>query len=68
MLYEVITNTIDLFIGSTKAIVNGVEKTMDVAPQILQLEGSTPQIFVPTRFVAENLGFTYFWNSTAGIV
>ncbi len=61
-------NTIDLFIGSTKAIVNGVEKTMDVAPQILQLEGSTPQIFVPTRFVAENLGFTYFWNSTAGTV
>ncbi len=61
-------NSIVLSVGSTKAVVNGIEKTMDVSPQILQLEGLTPQIFVPTRFVAENLGITYFWSSTAATV
>lgn len=37
--------------GSTVATVNGVGKTLDVAPVI-----SNERTFMPLRFVAENLG------------
>ena len=45
------SNYLELTLGSNKAIVNEVEKTLDVAP--LNIAGS---LYVPLRFVAEQFG------------
>ena len=43
-------------LNSTTAKVNGEEKTLDVAPTIIENE-----LYVPIRFVAENFGFEVEW-------
>lgn len=58
-------NKVEIWIGKTKALVNGLEKTLDVSPSIIG--GRT---MVPLRFVSENLGLQIGWdnnNQTAGI-
>ena len=50
------SNTIYLWIDSNTAVVNNVEKELDVAPKIIQ-----SRTFIPLRFVAENLGATVTW-------
>lgn len=56
---------VDIWIGKTKALVNGVEKALDVGPKIVD-----SRVMVPLRFVSENLGLQIGWdkaNLTAGI-
>ena len=48
-----------LVIGSTTAVVNGEEKTLDVAATII--DSST---MVPLRFIAESVGYTVDWIGT----
>lgn len=60
-------NTISMKLGSKSAVVNGKTVTMSVAPVKLKfVEYGYEKIYVPTRFVAENLGFSYVWVSTSG--
>ena len=56
--------TIVLKIGSTAATVNGVGKTLTVAPKILP-SGRT---IVPVRFISETLGANVAWNSSTKMV
>ena len=57
--------TITMKIGSKTAYVNGEEKELDVAPKKIKFFDPTKKRFyVPARFVAENLGYTYVWNNT----
>lgn len=64
-------NTVVVKIGSKTATVNGKSVTMDVAPMKVQYKSvKLTRVLVPTRFVTENLGYTYTWtssNSTAAI-
>lgn len=50
--------TLEFGIGSTKAEVNGVEKTMDEAPYT----SKSGRTMMPLRFVAENLGCQVGWD------
>lgn len=50
---------IKLTIGSTVAMVNGENTTLDVAPEVIN--GRT---FVPMRFIGESLGYTVKWVPT----
>ncbi len=50
--------TIKLTIDSNVAYLDGIEKNLDVAPQIIN--GRT---LMPIRFVAESFGFTVDWNA-----
>lgn len=60
--------TIVLTIGSKTAYVNGKAQTMSVAPVKIKFNNeNVTKILVPTRFVAENLGYTYVWNSSSSI-
>ncbi len=53
-----------LQIGSTTATVNGVEKTLDVAPYI----SDTGRTMLPLRFVTENLDCQVKWDWTTQTV
>jgi tripartite ATP-independent transporter DctP family solute receptor len=55
---------ITLTIGSTTAVINGVQNTLDVAPKIL----SSGRTVVPVRFVSETMGATVDWNGTTKTV
>lgn len=65
------SNTIIMTLGSTQALVNGKNATANAAPVKLRfLDDGRELIYVPTRFVAENLGYNYLWvksSSTAKI-
>jgi len=50
--------TLEIGIGSTKAEVDGVEKTMDAAPYT----SKSGRTMMPLRFVAENLGCQVGWD------
>lgn len=50
-------DTIELQIGNKQAIVNGVAKSLEVAPYI-----SNGRTMLPLRFVIENLGLTVEWD------
>lgn len=56
-------DTLDLKINSDKVLVNGDEKTIDVAPVIYK-----NRTFVPIRFVSENLGVNVGWNDKTSTV
>jgi peptide/nickel transport system substrate-binding protein len=56
--------SIVLIIGSTTAVVNGKQVTLDVAPKILP----TGRTVVPLRFVTENMGAKVEWNATTRMV
>ncbi|BAL80289.1 copper amine oxidase N-terminal domain-containing protein [Caldisericum exile] len=49
---------IELVIGSRFAIVNGVKKSLDVAPLI-----KDARTFVPLRFISETMGYKVDWNA-----
>ena len=49
---------IELYIDSVSAYVNGEEKLLLTAPEIIG--GST---MIPVRFVSENLGMKVDWNA-----
>ncbi|WP_340401636.1 stalk domain-containing protein [Paenibacillus sp. FSL H8-0079] len=50
---------IELWIGKNVAVVNGSEKTLDVAPVVIN--GRT---MLPLRFIGENLGVHITWDGT----
>ncbi len=60
------THTIKMSLGSKNASVNGTTCTMNNAPFVYSFGESTEKLlYVPTRFVAETLGFEYTWNEVA---
>ncbi|MFA9466083.1 MAG: N-acetylmuramoyl-L-alanine amidase [Velocimicrobium sp.] len=57
--------TIEMKLNSKKAYINGNEVTCDVAPtKIKFVAARKTKLFLPARFVAEALGYSYNWNST----
>ncbi len=61
------TTNVILTVGSKKASINGVSKTISVAPVKLKFD-DTIKYYVPTRFVAEAFGFEYTWVSNISTV
>ena len=62
-------HTIKMTLGNTTATVNGVKKTMNNPPFVYSFNNSQEKhLYVPTRFVAEELGFDYVWNATTSTV
>lgn len=49
--------TIVMTVGKTEALVNGIPLITDAAP--FQKNGT---VYIPLRFLAENLGFTVGWR------
>lgn len=62
-------HTIKMTLGTTEVTVNGEKKFMNNAPYIYSFENSSEKhLYVPTRFVAETLGFDYIWDDTVSTV
>lgn len=62
-------NTILMSPGEKTAYVNGVAQTMSEVPVLLRFsDSSRDKIYVPTRFVCQNMGYTYLWSSSTGTV
>ncbi|ROR28157.1 N-acetylmuramoyl-L-alanine amidase [Mobilisporobacter senegalensis] len=62
-------NTVVMKLGSKTATVNGKSKKMPAAPvQVQYISSGRTKILVPSRFVAENLGFLYSWYSKTGTI
>ncbi|MBB2182953.1 N-acetylmuramoyl-L-alanine amidase [Lachnospiraceae bacterium MD1] len=62
-------NTITMTIGSKSATLNGKKVTLSEAPiKIKYVDANLVKILVPSRFVAENLGLSYTWNSSKSTV
>lgn len=60
------SNTITMTLGSTQATVNGKTVTANAAPVKLRfLDDGRELVYVPTRFVSENLGYNYLWVSSS---
>ncbi|MCG9969960.1 copper amine oxidase N-terminal domain-containing protein [Pelotomaculum terephthalicicum JT] len=51
-----------LTLGSSKVLVDGTERTMDCAPELLP----PGRVFVPLRFVSETLGAQVDYDSATG--
>ncbi|NLP34173.1 MAG: hypothetical protein GX359_03150 [Clostridiales bacterium] len=61
--------TIVLTLNSKTAVVNGKKVTMPVAPVKIKYRfADVTKILVPSRFVAENLGYKYTWYSARSTV
>lgn len=61
---EKFEHKIELTLNSKIAIVDGKKKTMDVAMTKVKFIGAAvTRLMVPVRFVAENLGYSYTWDS-----
>lgn len=61
--------TIVMKLGSLKGSVNGKEVTLPVAPvKIKYITDDVTKILVPSRFVCQNLGLEYTWNSSQSTV
>jgi len=61
--------TIVLTLNSKTAVVNGKKVTMPVAPMKIKYKSANvTKILVPSRFVAENLGYQYTWYSSKSTV
>lgn len=61
--------TIVMKIGSKTAHINGKAVTAPVAPvKIKYVKDDVTKILVPSRFVAENLGYVYTWNKNTSTV
>lgn len=58
-------NTVKLTLGSTIAYINGKKTTISVVPRkVYYYKAKVAKILVPSRFVAEALGYTYNWSSS----
>ncbi len=57
-------NELVLTMNSTKALLNGKTVTANAAPVTVRfVDAGISRIMVPTRFVAESLGYNYRWDS-----
>jgi len=62
-------HTIKLTLGNTEAVVNGVKKSMTNPPFVYSFDNKAEKyLYVPTRFIAETLGFEYVWDATVSTV
>lgn len=62
-------NTVKLTLGSRTAYVNGVKRTIPIAPRkVRYIAANTTKIAVPARFVTEALGYTYHWYKESSTV
>lgn len=62
-------NKVSMTLGSSIAYVNGVKKTVPVTPRKVYFSSAkVSKIMVPSRFVAQALGYTYNWNSKTSTV
>lgn len=61
-------DVISLTMGSKMAIVNDETMWMQLAPTFIKFKDGKNNIYIPARFLAQNLGYTYVWNSGTGIV
>jgi len=60
---------VKMWIGSKKATVNGVSKTLDVAPRIVTVNAAGGgRTMIPIRFVAENFSCDVDWDNDQRIV
>lgn len=63
------TQYIQMTLGNTEVIVNGVTKYMNNAPFVYSFNDSAEKyLYVPTRFVSETFGFEYHWDSASSTV
>ncbi len=61
--------TVKMWIGSTKATVNGVAKSLDVAPRIVTVDAQGGgRTMIPIRFVAENFDCDVDWDNNQRMV
>ncbi len=65
---EVSKNSIQLFIGSPNAIVNGEKTLIDVTNDKVVAGIVDSRTLVPVRFIAENCGAEVFWEDTTKTV
>lgn len=62
-------NTVVLYVGKTKASINGNTATAPIAPRFVKFgHSNVTRLMVPSRFVAENLGFEYEYDSASATV
>ncbi len=62
-------HTIKLTLGNTEAIVNGIKKNMTNPPFVYSFDNKSEKyLYVPTRFIAEALGFEYAWDAAVSTV
>ena len=58
------STTVKVTIGSKTAIVNGVSKGMDVAPQLVKVDNKGgARTMVPLRFISEGFGYDVDWDN-----
>ena len=58
------STTVKVTIGSKTAIVNGVSKGMDVAPQLVKVDNKGgARTMVPLRFISEGFGYDVAWDN-----
>lgn len=63
------STTLVLTLYSKTAVLNGEKVTMNAEPiSVKYLDSKTSRILVPTRFVAEALGYDYHWDSQTSTV
>ena len=63
--FKTADTTLVLTLGSKTAVKNGKKETMSNAPTKYKFNDSGKvKVYVPTRYVAEALGFEYTWNSS----
>lgn len=56
-------NSIIFTMGEKQAVVNNLQKNLDVAPSIIN--GRT---MIPLRFLSENLGYNVVWNGNSNLI
>lgn len=57
--------TIRMTVGSKTAYVNNKKKTLDAAPKKITFHGKkATKVYVPSRFVADSLGYGYTWSAS----
>lgn len=63
--FQTADTTLVLTLGSKTAVKNGKKETISNAPTKYKFNDSGKvKVYVPTRYVAEALGFEYTWNSS----
>lgn len=61
-------NSVKITQGKKKAVVNGEKVQMSEKAKVLRNDQDMYMLYVPTRFVASQLGFDYLWDSTLSTV
>jgi S1-C subfamily serine protease len=66
--FDKVNNTVILYLGSNKALVNNEEKVIDTSNSSIVPVAESGRTLVPVRFVSENMGMKVDWdNATQGI-